>query len=291
MPKIAFRTLWDKSADYWPFTMKLIGDSTRVTMKDDRCTVMLVHLRPPWLHLFLFAQPSVRACISMSLYIPRTTSSDWLAASDRLSNLDFLSFRSDGAGEDGAGEDGVGEDGTGEAAAEALVPVSCPAEDARDLVRCCLRDIAESQLLGRKEIKRNAGTFLTRLSPQLAHKYCDVLLSQDGAAFTYMWNNQLQKNTELKPTHFTDVIRLEKMWDVKSLVLGCSAMTKMLLTDCKMCVFSASEHKLVNKWRIDIYIIYSQSDLDSGGSVPKSKCRSSRPFEHNATSCSLVSYA
>ena len=67
----------------------------------------------------------------MPMNIPRTSSSDRLATLNRLSNLDFLSVDFDGTGEEGAGED----------VAEAFVRVSCPADDARDLVHCRLRDM------------------------------------------------------------------------------------------------------------------------------------------------------
>jgi hypothetical protein len=86
---------------------------------------MLVYLRPPCLHLFpLESHQHEHARITPSINIPRISSSDLLAVSKRLSNFDFLSCGSDGAGDERAGEEGP----------ETLVPVSHPAEDAREAV-------------------------------------------------------------------------------------------------------------------------------------------------------------
>jgi len=126
-----------------PFTVKLIGNSIWVIVKNQRCVIMLVHLRSPSLHLFFLVKLSVQACNITSINTPRISWSDLLATLKRFSNFDFLSHALDGAACEGAGEERPGEEGAGEEGTEALVPVSRPVEDAWEAVRRHLRLIVD----------------------------------------------------------------------------------------------------------------------------------------------------
>ena len=103
---------------------------------------MPVHLRSPCLHLFFLVTLSVQVCNITSINTPRTSWSDLLATLKRFSNFDFLSCL-DGAASEAAGEEGASKEGAGEEGTEAFVPVSWPAEDAREAVRCRLRLIVD----------------------------------------------------------------------------------------------------------------------------------------------------
>jgi hypothetical protein len=95
---------------------------------------MLVHLRLPCLHLFFLVKLSVQACNITSINTPRTSWSDLLATLKRFSNFDFLSHALDGAVSEGAGKERPGKEGAGKEGTEVFVPVSQPAEDAREAV-------------------------------------------------------------------------------------------------------------------------------------------------------------